>query len=77
MKGDRPFKVPQRSRRLHATADPHLPPVMIAIEIITAPAAVTPFSFATKVFNFNIDLFQGPFIFSTKKEGGADLSSFH
>lgn len=73
MKADRPAKVPQRSRCRHATADP---PVTIAIEIITAHAAVTPFFFASKVFNFNIDLFQGPFIFATKKEGES-LGSFH
>lgn len=40
MKGDRPAKVPQRSRRHHATADPPPPaPLTIAIEIITARAA--------------------------------------
>lgn len=70
---DRPVKVPQRSRRRHATTDP---PMTIAIEIITAHAAVTPFFFASEVFNFSIDLFQGPFIFSTKTEGES-LGSFH
>lgn len=73
MKGDRPVQVPQRSRRRHATADP---PVTIAIKIITARTAVTPFFFASEVFNFHIDLFQQPFIFSTKT-GGESLGSFH